>query len=262
MARLLRFRGFDVSTAFDGPKAIEAVVQKGVFDVVILDVKMPGMDGIATLKEIKGHAPDTEVIMLTGHATVDSGIEAIRGGAFDYLMKPCDIEDVVDKVKEASDVRHVRRQPVLWPRNLLKEITLPSFIKLRPQDPLAKALEVFNREKGITAKEGLYILDESDRLQGIVTKRDLLNAAHQGNPGRSLTWDDLLQNPHCLPKNTLGEIMRRERPLSAAPEENLSRVAHRMIRNNVRCIPIVEDGKVKGAVRLKDILRYIEQEIE
>ena len=64
-------------------------------DVVILDVKMPGMDGIQTLEEIKRRFPITEVIMLTGHATVESAIEGMKLGAFDYLMKPCDMEQLV-----------------------------------------------------------------------------------------------------------------------------------------------------------------------
>lgn len=124
LARLLEFRGFKVSTALDGFKALEALEKKDEgFDVVVLDVKMPGMDGITTLGKIKKKFPDIEVIMLTGHATLESGLQCIREGAFDYLMKPCDIEDITKKIKEACEVERIKSRPMLWPRNPVKEIT-------------------------------------------------------------------------------------------------------------------------------------------
>src|SRR5512134_1932320 len=138
LAKLLRSRGFEVATALDGAAGAAAVEKKDGFDVVLLDVKMPGMDGIETLRRIKEISPDTEVIMLTGHADVETGIEAMREGALDYLMKPYDIEDI-------------RRRPVLWPRRLVKEITCPSFIRLDTEDPLEAALGVFVRESGMSA---------------------------------------------------------------------------------------------------------------
>lgn len=261
LARLLKFRGFQVSTALDGFKALEAVGAEEPFDVVVLDVKMPVMDGITTLAEIKKLAPETEVIMLTGHATVDSGIQAIRQGAFDYLMKPCDIADLTEKIKEACEVERIKRRPVLWRRNLVKEITWPSFIKLQTGDPLIRALEVFARGVGTPVKEALYVLDQKDRFQGVVTRRDLIEAAQGAQPGRPLTWADLVQNPARLPQKTLGEVMRPHRLIAIGPEENLTQVAQRMIANNVRCVPVVEGDKVKGFIRLQDIFQHVEHEM-
>ena len=261
LARLLKFRGFQVSTALDGFKAVKAVEAGEPFDVVVLDIKMPGMDGITTLTRIKKLAPQTEVIMLTGHATVESGIQAIRQGAFDYLMKPCDIEDLTEKINEACELERIKRQPVLWPRNLVKEITLPSFTKLETGDPLTRALEVFNRGAGMPVKEALYVLDKQDRFQGVVTRRDLIEAAQRAHPEQSLTWADLVQNPSLLPHKTLGKVMRPYHPIAISPEENLTQVAQRMIANNVRCVPVVEDDKVTGFIRLQDIFQYVEHEI-
>lgn len=262
MARLLRFRGFDVSTAFDGFKALEAIQDEEDFDVVVLDVKMPVMDGIATLSEIKKQAPDTQVIMLTGHATVDSGIQAIRRGAFDYLMKPCDIEDLTEIIREACEVERIKRRPVLWARNLVKEITWPSFIKLKTEDPLVKALEVFKREKGMPAKQELYVLDKNDRFQGVVTKRDLFHAAQTAHPELAFTWNDLIKKPDLLPQKALAEVMRPDHPVTTDSEENLTEVAHRMIMNNVRCIPVADGDRVIGIVRLQDIFKYMEYETQ
>lgn len=102
MTKRLAKRDLTVITAFSGQEALETLDKHRNTDVVILDVKMPGMDGIETLKEIKKAYPLTEVIMLTGHATVKSAIEGMKLGAFDYLMKPCDIEQLVAKVEEST----------------------------------------------------------------------------------------------------------------------------------------------------------------
>ena len=95
-------RDLRVISANSGPDALESLKQNSALDVVILDVKMPGMDGIETLKEIKKEYPIIEVIMLTAHATVETAIEGMKRGAFDYLMKPCEIDQLVSKVSEAA----------------------------------------------------------------------------------------------------------------------------------------------------------------
>ncbi len=73
----------------------------GDFDVVVLDLKMPGMDGIATLKEIKKLDLFTETLILTGHGSIDTALEAIKLGAYDYLTKPCEIDELVEKIELA-----------------------------------------------------------------------------------------------------------------------------------------------------------------
>jgi len=103
MEQRLRRRGFLVAYAFSGQDALNRLEADDSIEVVILDVKMPGMDGIETLRMIKKKRPLVKIIMLTGHATVDSAIEAMKLGAFDYLMKPCDLDELVFKVKEAAN---------------------------------------------------------------------------------------------------------------------------------------------------------------
>ncbi len=102
--KLLSKKGFSVVTAQSGADALE-MLERSLIHVVILDVKMPGMDGIETLREIKRRHPLTEVIMLTGHATVESAVDGLKSGASDYLMKPADLDDVVAKAEEAFDRR-------------------------------------------------------------------------------------------------------------------------------------------------------------
>ena len=101
MTKRLRKRKLNVLEALSGEEALNVLKKDDHVDVVILDVKMPGMDGIEALKEIRRDFPLVEVIMLTGHATVESSIEGMRLGAFDYLMKPCDMEVLMEKVNAA-----------------------------------------------------------------------------------------------------------------------------------------------------------------
>lgn len=112
MVKRLSKRNFDLLTAYTGQEALDKLAQHPSLDVVILDVKMPGMDGIATLKEIKNNFPMVEVIMLTGHATVESAIEGMKLGAFDYLMKPAEIDELVDKVKMAEKIKRDREEKI------------------------------------------------------------------------------------------------------------------------------------------------------
>ena len=102
--KLLSKKGYDVVTASDGVEALEKIRIHNIH-VVILDVKMPGMDGNATLKEIKRQFPLVEVIMLTGHATMESAIDGLKSGAIDYLMKPTDIDEIILKAEEAFEKR-------------------------------------------------------------------------------------------------------------------------------------------------------------
>jgi two-component system, OmpR family, response regulator CpxR len=100
LGQRLQGRGFKVDTAFNGDDAIEFINTHDV-DVVVLDVLMPGRDGLETLREIKRIKPITEVIMLTGHGTVETAIQGMKLAAYDYLMKPTDTAELVDKITKA-----------------------------------------------------------------------------------------------------------------------------------------------------------------
>jgi DNA-binding NtrC family response regulator len=121
MTRRLHNRDIEVVAAYSGMEALETLKDNRDIEVVVLDVKMPGMDGIDTLREIKRHHPLVEVIMLTGHATVESGIEGMKLGAYDYLMKPCEIDVLVEKVSAAAAKKRVHEEKILQAR--IHEIT-------------------------------------------------------------------------------------------------------------------------------------------
>jgi DNA-binding NtrC family response regulator len=100
LSERLAIRDYEITTSLDGEDALKKI-RKFNYDVVILDVAMPGTDGIAVLREIKISKPLTEVIMLTGQGTVETAIEGMKLGAFDFLMKPCDTDELDGKIKKA-----------------------------------------------------------------------------------------------------------------------------------------------------------------
>jgi DNA-binding response OmpR family regulator len=120
--KLLERRGIETLTASNGIQAVDIVAAEPV-DVVILDVKMPGLDGIEVLKRIKQTSPAAEVIMLTGHVSLESAIDGLKYGACDYVMKPCDIEDLVARIRAAYERKLAREVESRDPR--LKEGGIP-----------------------------------------------------------------------------------------------------------------------------------------
>ena len=129
LAERLKLRDYDVTTSQSGEDAVTQV-EKYNYDVVILDVLMPGMNGIETLREIKKIKPLTEVIMLTGHATVETAIDGMKLGAMDFLMKPCETDDLVFKIEKAHHrkveqeerIREAKARDIIAsPRSVLKE---------------------------------------------------------------------------------------------------------------------------------------------
>ena len=101
MSERIQARGMDVTTAESAEKALESV-ESGGYDAIILDLMMPGMDGLQTLKAIKKKNPDLQVILLTGHATIEKGIEAMKLGAMDFLEKPADLDKLTEIIKKAQ----------------------------------------------------------------------------------------------------------------------------------------------------------------
>jgi DNA-binding NtrC family response regulator len=133
MTRRLVQRDFAVSAAFSGQEALDRLGADGSVDVVVLDVRMPGMDGIETVRRIKKAHPLIEIVMLTGHATVETAVAAIQRGAFDYLMKPCNLDELILKVGEALKRKKAREGKIL-------EIRMRPYLSQRDKDALIDAV--------------------------------------------------------------------------------------------------------------------------
>ncbi|UCF93841.1 MAG: response regulator [Desulfobacterales bacterium] len=141
MTQRLTKRNYSVVPAFSGEEALERLEEDSPIEVVVLDVKMPGRDGIATLKAIKKRHPLVEVILLTGHSTVKSAVAGIKLGAFDYLMKPCDIDLLLSKLEgAAARKRHHENQ--------IRQVQTKPYISRREKDALISEILEAATSKG------------------------------------------------------------------------------------------------------------------
>jgi len=105
LAKRLAARGLDVEVAGDGESAVEKVKQSD-FGVIVLDLAMPGMDGLETLKRLREVDPYLQIVLLTGHGSIKSGVEEMKEGAVDFLEKPAEFSELLAKIREAT-ARHV-----------------------------------------------------------------------------------------------------------------------------------------------------------
>ncbi len=109
LVKMLTLKGMEVTAAAGGPEALE-LAQVQSFDVALVDIRMPGMDGLETLARLKQLTPGTEVIMLTGHASVEAAMEINRLGGYDYLLKPCPMEELLLKIDAAYEKKVEREK--------------------------------------------------------------------------------------------------------------------------------------------------------
>jgi DNA-binding response OmpR family regulator len=114
LAELLSLEGYEVAAAASGEEALD-LLSKGPFDLAIVDLKMPGMDGIEVVDALQKHTPDTIIIMLTAHGTLETAVQAMRQGAHDYLLKPANVNEIMASVQVGLDKhrRELRRRELL-----------------------------------------------------------------------------------------------------------------------------------------------------
>jgi DNA-binding response OmpR family regulator len=136
LSEIFTLRGATTSTAADGREALD-LLQNNEFDLIILDIKMPGLSGPQVLEYVQEHAPGTVCVLLTAHATIDSAIHALRQGAFDYILKPAQPKTIIEVVERGL----AKRQEILRRQNLvdLMEQTVEAFKTGAPPPPVAAA---------------------------------------------------------------------------------------------------------------------------
>jgi len=112
LTKRLRLRQFEVHQAFDAETAMRVLADHPTIDVVVLDVKMPGTDGITAIKSIKRRHPLVEVILLSGHANLETSVGGMALGAFDYLLKPVRLDELVYKVEDAYRRKSLQEEKI------------------------------------------------------------------------------------------------------------------------------------------------------
>jgi DNA-binding NtrC family response regulator len=133
LARRLVSRGYQVDYVLSGEEALRFLDERKNIDVVLLDVKMPGMDGLETLRGIKAMYPLLETIMLTAHATVTAAVDAMRIGSLDFLMKPCELSELIPKVEAAAGRKRERESK-------MNDVRMRPYITAREKEALIAAI--------------------------------------------------------------------------------------------------------------------------
>ncbi|MBL7175440.1 MAG: response regulator [Desulfobacteraceae bacterium] len=270
-SKILTRRGFETTMAGSGEEAIE-VLENSRHDVVILDIKMPGMDGHEALEKIKTIDPDVQVIMLTGHGTVESARESLNKEAFDYLNKPCDIDLLDSRIKEAYSARYKgvreekRARDIMIPIEDYTTIDADSTIK-EGIERLKRSFESFSSTSRImeTGHRSIVVFDRKGEMVGILSLRDLIKSlrpSYLSAPKPSMAdsieyspmfWDGLFTHQaKGLVNKRIRDVMSGA-PICIDEDTNLMEIANLIYSKQVRRMAVTRKGKVVGMVREQEI---------
>lgn len=295
MARRLGKRNIAVRKAFSGEECLEKLQTGAAIDVVVLDVKMPGMDGLETLKKIKREFPLVEVIMLTGHATVDSAIGGLKLGAFDYLMKPCDIDELVEKAAAATRKKLVQEKKMHdWETfvegSSLKEMMVPieayatvseDANVLQAINALEEAQNAFDPKR--YRHRAVLVLDKENRVVGKLSQHDIIQSLEPNYQKLEKEGQQSLQRfglSDFFVNSVLQEYRLWERPMvnlcekateqkvkdimsSPIEEEyididaSMDEAIHRLIIGRHHSLLVRQQGDIVGILRLTDVFQLL-----
>jgi DNA-binding NtrC family response regulator len=177
MAAELERRGYTVTTAATGAEAIEEAARREPA-IVLLDLRLPDMDGLEVLKVLRERSPGSEVIMLTGHGSIDTAMESVRAGAFDYIAKPCPLEELEVRIQRALERQSLRRRASLLERGLTPPDLGSSFIGDSPA--FRKLLQLIDRVA--PSDSTVLITGETGSGKEMVAKLIHARSARQGRP--------------------------------------------------------------------------------
>jgi FixJ family two-component response regulator len=188
MVKRLVKRNIDTITAFSGEEGLEKLGKNPHLDVIVLDVKMPGMGGITALKKMKKVSPLTEVIILTGHATIESAIEGMKLGAYDFLRKPYDIGELVIQVEGAAKKKWAHEEKIAaWERfkktSTLRELMIPlaEYATISEESSILEAVIALEEaQRAFDPKRyrhrSVIVLDKEKHVAGKLSQHDIIQA--------------------------------------------------------------------------------------
>lgn len=275
--KVLESRGFQVILAASGQQAIERLSANP--DVVVLDIKMPGMDGHETLDKIKALAPDLPVIMLTGHGTLPSARKTLSRGAFDYLTKPCDISLLSSKIQDAYQrTQHNRSAGEKTVSHVM--VPISEYTVLNADQTIQDAMQALKDSFAAkittnslmeTGHRSILVTDISGNLAGILSIKDLLAAimpSYLSAPKPS-TADSLQYSPmfwsnmftdqvRLLGRKRIRDVMSPP-PATIDADANLMEAAHMMLEQNARRLAVFDNNGLTGVIREQDLFFEMEK---
>ena len=272
---LLRKKGFETTIAGSGEEAVN-IIRETPHDVVVLDVKMKGMDGHMALAEIKKIAPETQVIMLTGHGSPDSAVNSRNLAAFDYLTKPCDIDILTVKINEAYDVRQTgaartekKVKDIMTEIDNYSTVTVNNTIREAIVKLMGSLTELVSsnliREAG---HRSLLVFNEQKNFIGILSMKDLIKGVrpfYLSLPKSSKT--DSTRFSHvftggldglftiqlkALADKKVGELVLESPPM-IDENANLMEVADLLFKTQKTRLIVTSGKKVIGILREQDL---------
>ncbi len=174
---MLKKEGYDVVSAETGADALRAL-QNEIFDLVISDVKMPGMNGIDVLKAVKEASPETVVIMITAYATAETAVEAMKLGAYDYITKPFKVDEIKLIIQKALENRHLRKENILLKREMKSRLGFENFIGA--SEAMQKVFMLIRQVAD--ANSTLLITGESGTGKELVARAVHFNSSRKDKP--------------------------------------------------------------------------------
>ncbi|QTA89558.1 response regulator [Desulfonema magnum] len=273
-SKILNRKGYETTMAGSGEEAID-ILEKQPHDVVVLDIKMPGMDGHKALNEIKKIRSDTQVIMLTGHGGIDSAKASLELGAYDYLSKPCDIDLLAAKINNAyaSVVHKGEVNAEKTARDIM--IHIDDYTTIGEDKTVRQAIEHLMRSfEGLisssrvmeTGHRSILVFDRDENLKGFLSIKDLIGAvrpAYLSAPKPSMAdsiqysamfWSGLfITQSKSLGNKKVGDIMSEEEPPTVDENTNLMDLADTMYSQGIRRLVVTSGDNIIGVVREQEL---------
>ncbi len=275
--KILSKKGFNTILAADGPEALSRL-DAGP-DVIILDIKMPGMDGLAVLAEIRKRQPEIPVIMLTGHGALPSAQTALAEGAYDYLTKPCDVDILALKITEAFESRgksvdrgEVRVMGAMVP---LKEYTVINGSK-SVREAVFALRESYTARMATsrlleTGHRSILVTGDDDEVIGILAITDLIELVmpdYLSFPKPSMAdsiqyspmfWKGMFSKAIGTKADRPVKEVMSPAPLTIAGTVSLMEAAFTMHRHQARRLLVTVSGQVAGIIREQDLFFEMEK---
>jgi len=270
-SKILTRRGFDTTVAESGEAAVK-ILKESEQDVVVLDVKMPGMDGHEALREIRKIDPHVKVIMLTGHGTMASAKESLEDEAFDYLNKPCDMDLLASKINDAFNASGKGRKQEKRAGDIM--IPIAEYTTIGPNSTIRDGIAALKRsfENAVstsrimeTGHRSILVFDGEEDLVGILSILDLIRAvrpAYLSAPKPSMAdsmqysamfWRGLFTTQtKTLVSKRIEDVMS-EAPLKIEEDANLMEVADLLYTEKRRRMAVTRKGRVVGVVREQEL---------
>lgn len=267
-SRVLRRRGFDVIEA-EGGEAALALVGESPPDVVVLDLKMDGMDGITTLEHLRKQQPELPVIILTGHGSYEDAVAGICLEIVDFLQKPVDVERLASQIRRL--LSRSKPQPLREPTVAELMVPVSSYARVYDDEPIGVAVQSMqesfsHRVSGRVAEQGhrtILVFDRQDRFRGIVRIEDVVRLAVppflRDSPYASFFTGMFLAQCKTLQHHRVADVLRNGPHVS----ENtpLMEAAHLMTSSALINLPVMREERLVGILRDKDLLLEIARHV-